>query len=161
MLVPLTSHLLPVLQADALTRRNAGEAASQSVVRRRYQAPPHAAVSNLGECVMVLGLLAMTAELQPHLGDDFLDAGVQPNQPTPPATAARQQAGQRAGISEAFAVAIELPLAGAELGGRGLHGRAVEPTCGFQARDDVAPALGFGDLRLIHRRNVERRPWPG
>ncbi|KFF32618.1 hypothetical protein G039_0334440 [Pseudomonas aeruginosa VRFPA01] len=69
MLVSLTSHLLSVLQADALTRRNAGEAASQRVVRGRYQAPPHAAVSNLGECVMVLGLLAMTAELQPHLAN--------------------------------------------------------------------------------------------
>ncbi|EQL42990.1 hypothetical protein A6V28_25015 [Escherichia coli] len=93
MLVSLTSHLLSVLQADALTRRNAGEAASQRVVRGRYQAPPHAAVSNLGECVMVLGLLAMTAELQPHLGDDFLDAEVEPQPPPPAAPPARQQAG--------------------------------------------------------------------
>ncbi|EQL42759.1 hypothetical protein M770_34910 (plasmid) [Pseudomonas aeruginosa VRFPA03] len=110
---------------------------------------------------MVLGLLAMTAELQPHLGDDFLDAEVEPQPPPPAAPPARQQAGQRAGISEAFAVAVKLPLAGSELGGGSLHGRAVETTAGFQARDDVAPALGFGDLRLIHRRNVERRPWPG
>ncbi|KFF32551.1 hypothetical protein G039_0333935 [Pseudomonas aeruginosa VRFPA01] len=102
-----------------------------------------------------------TLRIQPHLGDDFLDAEVEPQPPPPAAPPARQQAGQRAGISEAFAVAVKLPLAGSELGGGSLHGRAVETTAGFQARDDVAPALGFGDLRLIHRRNVERRPWPG
>ena len=148
-LVPLTRHLRPVLAADALARRNAGIAAAQGVVGGRFQVAPCAPIPNFGEGMVVLRFLPITAELQPHLSDDLLDARVQPQLPAPATSAARQQAGKRAVIAETLTVPVELSPAGPEIGG-GFHGRAVETIASFQTHDDLAPTLGFSDLRLAH-----------